>query len=302
MRFKQLEYFVAVAEAGSISKAATLLYIAQPSLSFQITTLEEELGGQLFDRLPRGMQLTAAGRAFLVEVRRLLAVAERAQGIVRSINDGYLGELRLATITSLAMNLVSEAAAAWRVGNAKVTLSLDEMTHSDTLEDAARSGTCDLAIGPRPHHQFATIRSLGFEEFVFVLPTGDPLLEKERINPTDIADRPWVMFAADHGLSQLVSIVSARWRISPKPAVRTGQVATALKLTAAGMGPTLLPNNCVKSSDEIAVRPLSTPVFREITAYADASFSPLAEVYLDAIAAVKILTPQRHDGDDIIYL
>jgi len=60
MRLRQIEYFLAVAEAGSITQAAANLYLAQPSLSYQITTLEKELGGQLFERLPRGLR--SAGR------------------------------------------------------------------------------------------------------------------------------------------------------------------------------------------------------------------------------------------------
>lgn len=302
MRFKQLEYFVAVAEVGSISKAATQLYVAQPSLSYQISTLEGELGGKLFDRLPRGIQLTAAGRAFLVEARKILAAAGRAQGIVRAVSEGNLGELRLATITSLALGIVPEAAAFWRTSHPNVTLSLEEFVHADLLEETARSGRCDLAIGPSPRHDVLTKDSIGFEEFVFVLASGDPLVRRERIDPSDMAERPWVLFSTDHGLSALVDSICSRWGFSPRPAARTGQVATAVKLAAAGLGPTLLPENCVDPDAGLQIRPLSKPVLREITAYADAPFSPLALNYIEAVKAGERVSKSRQTYPDAIYL
>src|SRR5947209_4175210 len=69
MNLRQLEYFVAIAERGSLTAAAEALLVSQPSLSQQVRALERELGGQLVERLPRGVRLTAAGQELLVEAR-----------------------------------------------------------------------------------------------------------------------------------------------------------------------------------------------------------------------------------------
>src|SRR5258707_5904723 len=75
---RQLEYFVAVVEAGSFTRAAELLHVSQPGLSHQIQALERELGGPLLERLPRKVRLTPAGRTALPHARARLAHAQRA--------------------------------------------------------------------------------------------------------------------------------------------------------------------------------------------------------------------------------
>src|SRR6266446_6143963 len=94
MELRHLRYFVAVAEERSFSGAATRLRVAQPSLSKQIRDLENELGTVLLERGPRGVRLTAAGRAFLVEARHTLDVAARAVASARGAAQGRESALR----------------------------------------------------------------------------------------------------------------------------------------------------------------------------------------------------------------
>ena len=96
MELRHLRYFVAVAEERSFSGAATRLRVAQPSLSKQIRDLESELGAVLFERGPRGVHLTAAGRAYLVEARHTLDVASRAVATARGAAQGRDCTLRVA--------------------------------------------------------------------------------------------------------------------------------------------------------------------------------------------------------------
>ena len=72
MNLRQLQYLVAIADEGSFTRAAERLLVAQPSLSQQIKSLERELGGQLLERLPNGVRLTTAGKAFMPDARRLV--------------------------------------------------------------------------------------------------------------------------------------------------------------------------------------------------------------------------------------
>lgn len=282
MRLRQIEYFIAVAEAGSLTKASRTIFVAQPSLSQQITNLEEELGALLFERLPRGLQLTSEGRAFLAEARRVVAAVSRAKATVRAASAGIAGELRLATVTSLAVRLIPDAAGSWSRTNPNVTLYLGEHNHTDALEDALESGASDLAIGPRPRREHGTVLSLGMEEFSFVLPQDDPLSSRERIDIADLASRSWVLFGAEHGLTQIIERVCATAGFTPRVAVRTSQVTTAARLAAAGLGPTLLPVNAI-DTENVIVRSAVKPILRELTAYSRTGLSTLDRTFLASL-------------------
>jgi LysR family carnitine catabolism transcriptional activator len=100
---RHLEYFLAIAESGSFTRAAAILNIAQPSLSHTILMLERELGAQLFERLGRGVKLTSAGQALLGPARRTLGSFQLATSAVRSIADSGFGRLSVITNTLWAI-------------------------------------------------------------------------------------------------------------------------------------------------------------------------------------------------------
>src|SRR3954451_23018416 len=113
MNLRQLHYLVAIAEEGSFTRAAEQLLVAQPSLSQQIKSLERELGGPLLERLPTGVRLTAAGKAFLPEARAAVTHAERARRNARSALGLQAGELEVATVTSVAFGVLPPAFERW---------------------------------------------------------------------------------------------------------------------------------------------------------------------------------------------
>ena len=87
MSLSQIRYFVAVAEEGHVGRAAQRLHVAQPPLSRQIRTLEDEIGARLFARTPRGMTLLPPGRVFLDHARAILAAVDRAVDAARAEHD-----------------------------------------------------------------------------------------------------------------------------------------------------------------------------------------------------------------------
>jgi len=97
MEFRHLRYFVAVADKLSFTRAAAALHVAQPSLTRQIQNLEEEIGVRLLDRSKKHVALTDEGRAFLVDAKRLLALATESIQSVQRLSRGETGQLNIGT-------------------------------------------------------------------------------------------------------------------------------------------------------------------------------------------------------------
>src|SRR5258705_3854628 len=149
MNLRQLHYLIAIVDEGSFTRGAEQLLDAQPSLSQQIKRLEQELGGPLLERLPTGVRLTAAGKAFLPEARAAVAHAERATRNARSALGLEAGELEVATVTSIAFGVLPPAFDVLHDRYPATTISLREYTHRRALDDAVRLGVGDIAVGPR---------------------------------------------------------------------------------------------------------------------------------------------------------
>lgn len=150
MTLRQVSYFVAVAEQGSFTLAATRLRISQPSLSQQVRALERDLGTSLLERIPRGARLTAAGREFLPEARAMLAASQRGRLAVRQINALEGGELEIATVRSLAVGVLPTVIGEFRQRHPRVRIWLREFEHRERMNEAVRAGLSDIAVGPRP--------------------------------------------------------------------------------------------------------------------------------------------------------
>ncbi|WP_176738325.1 LysR family transcriptional regulator [Micromonospora pallida] len=281
-----MTYFVTVADHGSIRKAADALFIAQPSLSAQLAALEREVGGPLLNRQARGVTLTPAGRVFLREARVTLAAAERAKRFATLALGGEQGDLRFATVLSIAAGLVPDALLAWRSRRPGVRAFLQEYRSSRELERYTAQGLHDFAVGPKPSTAFEVTEFIGSEEFVVVLPQGDELLSSASVDIARLGDRPWVLFSRDHGLSSIHDDIFATVGIAPESAVFTSQTDVAVRLATVGLGPTIVPDNVVPPPLRRFARSLATPLTRDLYVYGTAPVPNLAKAFLDELRNV----------------
>ncbi|HWE11641.1 MAG TPA: LysR family transcriptional regulator [Solirubrobacteraceae bacterium] len=300
MNLRQINYLLAVVEEGSFTRAAQRLSVAQPSLSQQIRALERELGGPLLERMPNGVQLTAAGRAFLPEAKSAAAHATRAAEAVRQTLGVPGGQLEIATVTSLAVGLLPDVLARWHRLHADTTVHLQEFQHRRDLYEAVRGGLGDVALGPRPANWPGPITPLGWEEFVVVLPSYDPLARGDgsRIALKQLADRDWVLLDPGHGLHDVVQRACAGAGFVPRAAVRTGQVAAAAQLAAAGLGPTLLGSHAIPSGLDAALLHVRPRLVREVVAFTRSVWSPAAEEFLKLFGELPMRSRPR--GSELI--
>src|SRR5207253_1006494 len=145
MEIHQLRYFVAVAEEGSFSNAAEREHVSQPSLSQQIHKLEEELNQQLFDRLPRSVVLTEAGKTLLFYARQILSGIAEARQAVTALEHEVAGKLSVGAIPSIALYVLPRLIGSFQRSYPKVTFELFEDT-TDKLAQQLEGGTLDLVI------------------------------------------------------------------------------------------------------------------------------------------------------------
>src|SRR6476646_256269 len=169
MEIHQLRYFVAVAEEGSFSHAAEREHVSQPSLSQQIQKLEEELNQQLFDRLPRSVVLTEAGRSFLPYARQILTAIADAGLSVAAVEQEVAGRVSVGATPSIALCPLLLLSGSFQRSYPKVTFELfDDIT--DKLAQRLEDGTLDIVLASSGDERPTLARhSLGREQLVMLL-------------------------------------------------------------------------------------------------------------------------------------
>jgi DNA-binding transcriptional LysR family regulator len=276
-----MAYWLAVVEEGSFTRAALRMHVSQPSLSQQVRALEKEVGGELLERLPRSVRLTAAGKAFLPHAQIAVRAAERAQQAARSALELETGELEISTVRSIAAGILPELVQSWRQRQPGTFVRLHEFTHRSLAEDSVRGGVGDLGIGPPPIDWVGPVRRLGWEEFLVVLSPEDPRASRRSVRLVELKDRDWVMFEPGNGLHDLIVSACASAGFTPRHSVLTSQVETAARLAAAGAGPTLVPENVIPDGLEGAFLRVDPPLGREVTVYARERWGPLGGAFVE---------------------
>jgi DNA-binding transcriptional LysR family regulator len=246
MELRQIHYFIAIAEAEHFGRASTRLRIAQPALSRQIRQLEEELGVALFERLPRGVRLTAAGRMFLDEARAVQAQVARAAAAARAVAAGQAGALRLTFIEAVAWHgLVPDAIRRFREAYPGVEMSLAAMPTAEQLA-ALRQGRTDAALvyNPAPADDLAA-QPLVRHPILLAVPAASPLADRAEVTTADLAGQPMVGFQR-RASPRFFDDVHARLRaagVTPRYIAELMAETEMLALVSAGAG-VALANAC----------------------------------------------------------
>ncbi|HEX3536599.1 MAG TPA: LysR family transcriptional regulator [Stellaceae bacterium] len=250
MELRHLRYFVAVAEAGHITRAAERLGIQQPPLSQQIRALERELDVQLLRRLPRGVALTAAGEAFLVEARAILERVGDARLAAQRAAHGQTGRIGIGFTSSASFHpLVPRSIRAFREASPLVALSLEESGTGELVE-AIQAGRIDCAFVRSPIAAAADIAvsSLLTEAMVAVLPAGHRLAADSDAAPlrlAELAGDTFILYRRPLGPGLYDAIIAACQRagFSPRIGQEAPRLLATLSLAAAGLGITLVPES-----------------------------------------------------------
>ena len=244
MDLRHLRYFMAVAEEQHFGRAAQRLHVVQPALSMQIRALEQELGGPLFVRTSRRVELTDAGRLLREEAERLLAQAEYAENRVRGFVRGGTGRIRVgfsgnAVFTGAVMRDVRAFQVAWP----NVRLNLYEMT-AQAQVSAILAGQLDVGYGPAPDERLddrlAAVK-VGEWPFIVALSGEHRLAAETVLTPSLIAEEPLIAYTADESGKGLPAALRRALGREPRGIHRATNALTILALAAAGLGLALVP-------------------------------------------------------------
>lgn len=240
---RQLQYFVAVAAEGAVSRAAQNLSISQSAVTEAIKDLEADLGMALFERHPRGLSVTHAGHQFLRHATKILADVSDARRTFRGGRTETAGSLHLGVTSLVAGYVLSDLLARFRRAYPAVQVSAIE-DNGDYLEHLLVGGELDVAVmvisNLRDRMALQT-EILEVSPYRLWLPLGHRLAASESISMADIAAEPLIMLTVDEieeNTGKLLSALAAR----PHVAFRTRSVEAVRSLVATGAGVALLPD------------------------------------------------------------
>ena len=246
MEFHQLRYFVAVADEGSFSRAAAKVRVAQPSLSQQIRKLEAEVGQPLFDRLPRSVVLTEAGRCLLEYARQILASVGDARRCIDEFQGEIAGRVAVGAIPTIAPYVLPELVITFQEHYPQVTLEIvEDVTDGITRRieagelDVALASTCQQSPSLRREH-------LAKEPLLALLPEAHPLAKKSVLEFDDLKAQRFLLLHEMHCLSQQVHSLLDSRRLRPEIALAGSQLSTIANMVAAGIGVSIVPQMMVR--------------------------------------------------------
>lgn len=233
---RQLEYFVAVGEAGSIALAAEKVNVSSPSISGAIAQLEAEFGLELFIRRhAQGLTLTQAGRQMLDQARALLAGAEALNRLAASISGQVRGPLSIASLLTFAPYVLPQTRRSFEARFPEVRLRQQEMNQQEIYR-SLRDGSVDVALT----YDLDIPADLAFAPLVALppyalLPEGHPLALRPSVTAVDLAPLPLILldlpYSADYFLSAFRDA-----GLTPSIAERTRDMGVMKSLVASGFG------------------------------------------------------------------
>ena len=259
---RQLQFFIAAAEAGSVTGAARALSISQSSVTEAIRALEDDLGVTLFDRQARGLEITHKGSAFLRHARQILADVATARAAFRDEAETTRGRLSLGVTSLVAGYVLSDILSRFRRAHPRVELNVIE-DNGDYLQHLLIGGELDVAVmltSSVKDRMALHVETLLVSPYRLWLPLGHHLAQQEAIALEDVAGQPLIQLMVDE-IEESTRRLTAALPVKPEIAFRTRSVEAVRSLVATGAGLAILPSLVYRpwslEGDRIEIRDVS---------------------------------------------
>lgn len=260
MNLRTLRAFVEVVRQGGFSQAAQVVSLTECTVSKAVKSLEDELGTPLFNRAGHKVELTAAGE---IAYRRALVLLSERSDMLAEINellDLKRGRLRIGLPPVGCGVLFAAMFATYRKRYPQVDIELIEHG-SKRLQECLEAGEVDLAALLIPMDEAFDYQAVRNEPLIVVLPAGHALSRRKRIDFTDLADSPFILFEAGFALNAKIMAACERKGVVPRVTARSGQIDFIVDLVAADLGVAFLPRMLAHKHQHagIALVPLDEP-------------------------------------------
>jgi len=259
METRQLEYFVAVAEELSFSRAAVRSFAVQSTISAAISSLEKELGARLFERSTKRVALTVAGAALLPEARAAIEAIDRVRSSVAETAEGIRGRLRVGIFTNLFFLDLPRLFGEYHSHYPLVDLQLAASPSGSTgLAEDVRRGRVDVAFMGLPAEDLPglAVQSVSRSPLVVVLPFGHPLVGRRAITLADLAREAFVDAPAGFGNRVAVDRAFAAAGLTRDVRTEVADLGEIPLFVAAGLGVAIMPEITVRLPATATVVPL----------------------------------------------
>jgi DNA-binding transcriptional LysR family regulator len=295
---RQLQFFVAAAEAGSVSGAARALSISQSSVTEAILSLEADLGVALFDRQARGLLITHKGSAFLRHARKILADVATARSAFQDEAEAATGRLSLGVTSLVAGYVLSDILARYRRAFPQIELNVVE-DNGDYLQHLLIGGELDVAVlltSSVKDRLALNVETLLVSPYRLWLPLGHPLAQQETITLEELAGQPLIQLMVDE-MEESTRRLTAAMPVKPDMAFRTRSVEAVRSLVATGAGLAILPSLVYRpwslEGDRIETRDVSGDLPSVQVGLAWRKGAPLAAPAFNFVRSAQLGLPDR---------
>ncbi|WP_028226294.1 LysR family transcriptional regulator [Paraburkholderia ferrariae] len=263
LNLRDIRALIAVAEAGSFTRAAERLHLSQPALTVQIRRLEEAVGVRLFDRNSRNVALTQTGRELLPLLRQSLRDMEAVLRDARALGAGESGSVRIACLPTFAASVLPELVAQMKRDVPRVAFQVSDGVAS-SVNALVRNEEADIGLtGGEVLDPMLEVLHAGVDRLVAVCPRAHPLAKKRRIALDDLTASPLVLTAPGTSVRAVVDAALSASREALDIACEPTYMMTAVAMVRAGLGITILPETAreVHAEPGLVTKPIAHPAF-----------------------------------------
>ena len=244
MQIQQVAGFLEIARLRNLSRAAEALHLTQPALTARIRLLEEELGTPLFERTPRDMRLTQAGRAFLPYAEHALEALEAGRTLVGEHARGETGRLTIGTAPAVGAYVLPALLARYveRFGNVRLVVRTG---HSEELVELVAKGELDVGLIRELHHPGVTVRTLYEDELMLVVPPHHEFAGLGGLGLEGLSDATLILFDRTSSYYDLTNAMFRAAGVAPRSTIELDNIEAAKGMVRQGLGVALLPHTAI---------------------------------------------------------